>query len=252
MMMTLCEDAVTGGGTLNLRDTGSYGRLAWLYGLSDQQIQRYAQRAHADYQSHRVEGAMPEWLLQQLDQHWKTEIPSAQEAGAYYISQPYCQFLMSRLGAGVGKDLERLAEYLIGAMPGCRTHRRARTYSTDYDVIGSFEGPIADFRSELRRYFACECKDNVEDKASFTDIAKFCRVLDSVKAKFGIIFCPTGHSGAGQAENADREILKVYQDRGIVIVTVDRCDLERVADGANFVSMLREKYELVRLDLRGT
>lgn len=251
MMMTLCEDAVTGGGTLNLRQTGSYGRLAWLYGLSDHQIQSYAKEAHAEYDSHRSEGAMPEWLLQQLDQHWKTEIPSTQEAGAYHITQPYCQFLMNRLGTGDGKELERLAEYLVSAMPGCRTYRRARTYSTDYDVIGTFEGPIADFRSELGRYFVCECKDKVEDKASFTDIAKFCRVLDSVKAKFGIIFCPAGHSGAGQAQNADREILKVYQDRGIVIVVVDRDDLRRVAEGANFVSMLREKYEVIRLDLRG-
>lgn len=87
-------------------------------------------------------------------------------------------------------------------------------------------------------------------KASFSDIAKFCRVLDSVKAQFGIIFCPTGHSGDGTAEYADREILKVYQDRGIVIALVDPDDLGRVADGENFISMLRGKYEDVRLDLR--
>jgi hypothetical protein len=250
MMLALCEDAVTGGGMLNLRDTGTYGRLAWLYGLSDQQIRRYAEQAHAEYVAHQAEAAMPEWMLQQLDQHWKTEIPSAQEAGVYRITRRYCEFLMARLGTGDGRDLERLAEYLVGAMPGCRTYRRARTYSTDHDVIVSVEGPIADYRSELGRYFACECKDKTEDRASFPEIAKFCRVLDSVKAKFGIVFCPTGHSGAGKAVDADREILKVYQDRGIVIVVVDRDDLQRVAEGANLVSMLREKYEVVRLDLR--
>jgi hypothetical protein len=79
---------------------------------------------------------------------------------------------------------------------------------------------------------------------------KFCRVLDSVKAKFGVIFSTTGHSGEGEAENADREILKVYQDRGIVIVVIDREDLQRVAQGTNLISLLREKYEVVRLDLR--
>ena len=250
MMLALCEDAVSGKGDLNLRDTGSYGRLAWFYGLSDQQIRHYAELAHAEYETNRAESAMPEWILQQLDQNWKTEIPSAQEAGVYRIARPYCEFLMARLGAGDGKDLERLAEYLVSAMPGCRTYRRARTHSTDHDVVASVEGPIADFRSELGRYFACECKDKEEDKASFPEVAKFCRVLDSVKAKFGIVFCPTGHSGAGKAVDADREILKVYQDRGIVIVVMDRDDLQRVDDGANFVSMLREKYEAVRLDLR--
>jgi hypothetical protein len=192
---------------------------------------------------------MPEWILQQLDQLWKTEIPSAEEAGVYRVSNYYCNFLISRLGTGDGKDLERLAEYLVGAMPGCRTYRRARTFSTDYDVIASVEGPIADFRSELGRYFACECKDKTEDKVSFSEVAKFCRVLDSVKAKFGIVFCPTGHAGANKAMDADREILKVYQDRGIVIVVINRADLQRVAEGANFISMLREKYEVVRLDL---
>src|SRR5690606_2842720 len=100
------------------------------------------------------------------------------------------------------------------------------------------------------RYFACECKDRAKDRASFTDIAKFCRVLDSVKAKFGIVFSPTGHSGSGRSVDADREILKVYQDRGIVILVIDRDDLQRVAEGANFIAMLREKYEAVRLDLR--
>jgi hypothetical protein len=250
MMLVLCEDAVTGKGTLNLRDTGSYGLLAWFYGLSDQQIRRYAEQAHAEYITHPAEAAMPEWIVQQLDQHWKTEIPLAQEAGVYRITRRYCEFLMARLGSGNGRDLERLAEYLVGAMPGCRTHRRARTYSTDHDVIVSVEGSIVDYRSELGRYFACECKDKAEDRASFPEIAKFCRVLDSVKAKFGIVFCPTGHSGAGKAVDADREILKVYQDRGVVIVVVDRDDLQCVADGANFISMLREKYEVVRLDLR--
>src|SRR5207247_229809 len=134
------------------------------------QIRRYAEQAHTEYVAHQAEAAMPEWLLQQLDQEWKTEIPSVQEAGVYHICRHYCEFLMGRLGAGDGKDLERLAEYLVGAMPGCRTYKRAHTYSTEYDVIASVEGPIADFRSELGRYFACECKDKVEDKASFPEV----------------------------------------------------------------------------------
>jgi len=71
-----------------------------------------------------------------------------------------------------------------------------------------------------------------------------------VKALFGIIFSPNGLSGEGEAENADREVLKIYQDRGMVIVVVTREDLQRVAEGANFISILREKYEIVRLDLR--
>ncbi len=37
----------------------------------------------------------------------------------------------------------------------------------------------------------------------------------------------------------------------MVIIVVSKGDMEEVAKGANFISMLRDKYERVRLDLRG-
>ena len=120
--------------------------------------------------------------------------------------------------------------------------------STDYDIVCSMEGFDVDFRSELGRYFVCECKD-WNKPADFTAMAKFCRVLDSVKSKFGIVFSREGISGAGATRYAEREQLKVFQDRGTVIVVIDEEDLKRVADGANFINILRKKYERVRLDL---
>ena len=36
---------------------------------------------------------------------------------------------------------------------------------------------------------------------------------------------------------------------GIVIVVVNRADIDAVIDGYNFITLLREKYERVRLDL---
>jgi len=81
-------------------------------------------------------------------------------------------------------------------------------------------------------------------------MAKFCRVLDSIKARFGILFSKNGISGAGNTQFAQREQLKVFQDRGIVIVVLSLADLEEVASGANLVAKLRNQYEAVRLDLR--
>jgi hypothetical protein len=80
-------------------------------------------------------------------------------------------------------------------------------------------------------------------------MAKFCRVLDSVKSRFGILFSKQGISGEGKRKFAALEQLKVFQDRGSVIVVVDYEDLQRLAAGANFISMLRSKYETVRLNL---
>ena len=82
-----------------------------------------------------------------------------------------------------------------------------------------------------------------------TDILKLCRILDSVKSRFGILFSTTGVSGQGKCRYAEREIMKLYQDRGIIIAVVDKDDLRVVAEGGNFISLLRKKYEKVRLDL---
>lgn len=110
------------------------------------------------------------------------------------------------------------------------------------------DGFDVDFRSELGRYFVGECKD-WDKAADFMAMAKFCRVLDSVKSRFGILFSRKGLSGAGRTRDAEREQLKVFQDRGMVIVVVNQTDLESIARGTNFIAFLRRKYERVRLDL---
>ena len=133
-------------------------------------------------------------------------------------------------------------------IPGCRAYRRKRSESTDYDLVGSFEGPSLDFRSELGRYFVCECKD-WKKPADFTTVAKLARVLDSVKSRFGILMSKKGISGAGDLRFAEREQLKVYADRGVAIVVITECDLERIAKGESFLGMLRNRYETIRLDL---
>jgi len=134
-------------------------------------------------------------------------------------------------------------------MPGCRAYSRHNTHSTDLDVVGVLEGFHNDFRSEFGRYFICECKD-WSRSVDFTTIAKFCRVLDSSKCKLGIVFSQHGISGGGSGkEYASREILKVYQDRGIIILSIDNILLNKVAKGDNLVMLLREQYEKIRLDL---
>ena len=252
LMLTLVEDAILWRGTISPDVTGTYFRLVWGGGLSDAELKRYAEAAYAYSQSHEKDAHYPERVLQHLDQRWITEIPSPNEVGVYAANATYLRHLMSGLGDGAGKTMELLADYVLSCMPGCRTTRRKRSGSTDYDVVCSMEGMDVDFRSELGRYFVCECKDLKKNRVDMTMMAKFCRVLDSTKARFGIIFTTQGISGEGKTKDAEREQLKVFQDRGMVIVVVNRTDIEQVADGANFISMLRTKYERVRLDLRGT
>jgi hypothetical protein len=155
---------------------------------------------------------------------------------------------LSKLGAGDGKALERLAHYLLNCIPGFRAKMRMRTPATDYDVYCAVEGPTYDFRSELGRYFLCECKD-WNHAADVTTVQKFAGVLRAVKCRFGIIFSKNGISGQGEVKYAERELLKIKQD-GIVILTITETDLKEVVTGANFFSMLRDLYERAHLDLQ--
>jgi hypothetical protein len=248
LMLALCEDAIREKGTVSPESTGVYFRLVWRLGMADAVVKKYAEASFRSTTANPDESWFPEWVLQQLDQDWMTEFPTPEEANVYVANTFYLNRLLSRLGLSEGKSLEELAEYILLCMPGCRTSRRKRSMSTDYDVVCSMDGFDVDFRSELGRYFVCECKD-WNTPADFTSMAKFCRVLDSVKSKFGILFSRNGISGEGSSRYAEREQLKIFQDRGMVIILIDKQDLREVARGMNFVSILRKKYERVRLDL---
>lgn len=248
-MYALCEDAIDRKGA-RVEGSGIYDRLSW-YGMSEELVTEYH---HAAYQKSikLAEAAwFPERLLAELDRRdlrWMTEYPTAQEYGHYRTNPVYLQHLLSQLGTDQGESLERLAHYLISMIPGSRVYRRKRTPSSDYDVVGSFEGPGLDFRSELGRYFLCECKD-WKEPAGVTVIAKSAYFLDAVKSRFGILFSKTGISGDAKMKDAEHELLKAYSNRGIAIVVIDKNDLERLAKGDNFLSMLRSRYEKVRLDI---
>ena len=126
---------------------------------------------------------------------------------------------------------------------------RQRSHATDYDIVCTMEGPEIDFRSDLGRYFIVECKD-WSTPADFSAFAKFCRVLDSTKCRFGILCSRLGITGTGHNSDAEREHLKVFQDRGMVVVVLSLSDLTEISTGANLITLLRERYETVRLDLK--
>src|ERR1051325_1415963 len=158
LQLALCEDAIRGHGIIQPGSTGSYFRLVW-GGMPDYEFRRYAKLFWKLAEEHPELVNFPEALLQRVDDDWLTVAPAAAEAFVYRANERYINFLLRKLGTGGGKQLEFLADYLMSCMPGCRTKRRTRSGSTDYDVVCSMEGLEVDFRSELGRYFVCECKD---------------------------------------------------------------------------------------------
>jgi len=249
LMLTLCEDALTyNEGEIDPDTSGTYFRLVWLHGIPDSEYQRYSREIYSICLENPELSLYPEWVLQEIDQDWMTEYPSLDESSRYFITKRYLHQMIGRLGEPTGKELERLGSYLLSCIPDFRATMRRRSRSTDYDIVCAVDGLNIDFRSDIGRYFVCECKD-LDKAADFSVLAKFCRVLDSVKCKFGIIFSTNGISGSGRGTYAEREQMKVFQDRGLIIIVIDRDDFRSLAEGLNFVSLLRDKYEKVRLDL---
>jgi len=250
LMLTLIEDAITTKNNINPDNSGVYFRLVWQRGLPENEFYRYSGESYGIYKANTEYCIYPEWVLQNLDQEWMTEFPSNEEGNMYFLDKGYAEFFKSKLGDDSGRSLEYLASYLMSCIPGCRTRFRQKTYSTDYDVICNIDGNYNDFRSEWGRIFVCECKDYEKNSADFTDTAKFIQVLNSTKSRFGIIFLPTGISGKNKALDSERELLKIFQDKGIVITVIDSSDIESVCRGASLINLLRKKYEVVRLDLK--
>jgi hypothetical protein len=247
LMLTLIEDALLP--RTNIENTGSYPRLLRWYGLTDKEIKNYVYEARMIYKRFRFKSRFPEWVLQDLDSNWLNGIPIPDETILYPASKIYVNLLLGKLGQERGKGLERLAEYILSCIPGFRTKRNQKTHSTEYDVVCTIDGSYVDFRSELGRYFICECKD-WKKPVNFTSVAKFAFVLDSVKSRFGIIFSREGITGQNKNEDAERAQFTAFHNRGIAIVVIDQKDLEFVASGYNFIALLREKYERIRLDIR--
>jgi hypothetical protein len=249
LMLTLCEDAILKNGTIPADESGIYFGLVWREGISDGLVHEYARLAFKTWNKKKKECCYPEWVLQELGSEWQHVNPSTKETTVYSANPKYVEFLLKQLGDKTGKTLERLCQYLFSVIPGVICNTRAKTPSTDYDIVCSQYGEMVDFRSEIGRYFIGECKDwnKVVGTSAF---AKFSHVIDTVKCKFGIIFSRRGISGVGKATDAEREQIKTFQSKGVVIIVLGEADLMHLAAGENFITMLRRKYEKVRLDLR--
>ncbi len=246
-MLTLIEDAIQDKGKIETEEGGIYFRLAWQHGMPDKEIHKYARDAYRIYERLGKVGWFPERILLELDNHWMVDTPAPQELFHYVVNPHFVLYQLGKLGRTQGIELEILAQYLLSCIPGFRTYARRKTPSTDYDVVCTVEGLATDFRRELGRYIICECKDWAK-KVAFSTIAKLARVLDSAKCSSGILFSRSGITGEKGTTAASRERLKVYQDRGLVILSLSLDDLRHIADGENLITLLRARYESVRLD----
>jgi len=247
LMLTLCEDVIREQGKISPSVSGVYFRLAW-HDIHEKYLNSLSNQIYNIYQSEPKLSKFPEYILQNLtDKGWNL-VPSTIEANHYSINYIYLESLINDIDSDKsGKILEILTDYIFGSMPGCKSQMRVKTKFSDLDVLCSMDGFEIDFRSEFGRYFICECK-SWSAKVDFSTMAKFCRVLDSAKMRFGVLISKKGITGVTRTTDAAREQLKIFQDRGIIIVALSLNDLKTILAGESLQKLLEKKYETIRLD----
>ena len=246
-MLAFCEDLLNDASTI-ITHRGAFYRGIWRHGMPEIRFTSLARQVTGSPHFNPSTTMFPEELLQDIGEDWITETPDPREVGAYTINYQYARFLLDKVGEKSGRALERLAHYLLSCMPGVRTRRRLVSGTSEYDIVCSVDGLEQDFRSELGRYFICECKD-WSSAADFGALAKFIRLLKGTNARLGILFSRKGLSGKNRGRYATNERLRLYLQEQVIIVVVTLEDLVDIVAGASFIEVLREKYEAVRLDL---
>jgi hypothetical protein len=248
-MLALCEEAAAKR-PLDTRES-VYARVLEL-GVDQNEARRYARLAADGFvKSDPKRARFPEWLLQQLPDEWADEIPTSGEMNTSLINPLYAKYLLDWSDRDrTGQALEYLAQYLFSVIPGCRTKLRARTHSTELDVLCSLNGLPSDFRSLLGRYVVCECK-NWRTAADVTTVGKFASVLRSSRCRLGVLFSRNGLSGAQRSIAATRDQFRFAQ-QGIYILVVSEPELLNIVRGQSLLALLRQKYEQLRFDLQPT
>lgn len=253
LMLTLCEDAISHRGDIRPQATGVYYRVVWGFGLSDPYLRRWATECYRRYQCDEKLYRFPENLLLDLDQEWMVESPAQAELGICLSSGTYVEHMLSQTRAQTkqktdGKALERLCQYLVSCIPGYRTRRDVISKGAQLDVVGVYEGPPSGFRSEEGKCLIAECKDWAR-KADVGVMLRLAAAMDAARSGIGLLFSTEGISGQDEERWAAREQQKFFQRGGKIILVVEPGDIERVAQGVSFLSILREKYEALRFDL---
>jgi hypothetical protein len=174
------------------------------------------------------------------------------ELDIYELNKAYANKLMELMKAPsarvTGKDLEKLASYFLGSIPGFEVRSDLRAEDTQYDGLVRNTGPKFDFRTDLGFHLLVECKQWSE-AVGVAEVSQFINKLVLQDCRGGFLFSSRGITGEGKIRDAELQILKAHYRAGKVILVLNEHDFESVSAGKNLVLVLREKYEELRFDV---
>jgi hypothetical protein len=262
LVLSGISDAIKDQGWMN-PEAGFYWRARWHEGISDQQITQFYADAFAEYGKDSKYKFFPEFILAKIGGNLVSPYPSITELDVYALNHVYAQAILENVAAAErtqspvdGKDLEALAEYLLGCIPGFEVLMNVTTGDSQVDALVRNRGPRYDFREDLGAYIVVECKDWSKPVSS-KEVGWFVNKLLTQECKAGILFSSEGITGdaitgyTGEVRYAALTLLKAYQRAGTIVMVLNETDFHKAAsEGANLIRLLQSVYEQVRFDIR--
>jgi hypothetical protein len=254
LLLAAISDAVRDEGKVN-PDGGIYFRAQWERGWPDQDIEHFYQDCSSTYQQGSHLRGFPEYILSKVEIPFFLPYPTIGELDIYQLNRIFADEILrvlerkSQDGQRIdGKDLELLAQYLLGCVPGFEVIANVASKGPEYDGIIRNRGPKHDFRADIGHYLLLECKDWGKP-VGVSVVSQLIHKLVMQDCRGGILFSSSGLTGAGQSRDAELEVIKAHYRAGRIVMVLDRNDFTAAAQGQNLTTMLRNKYEEIRFDI---
>ena len=140
-----------------------------------------------------------------------------------------------------GRALENLTEKLFNMIPGFRVAgMNVETEAEEIDLVVEINSNNMDILEILGTIFIVECKNRIE-KVSSEQITSFKEKIKIKKLRGGVIISREGFTGQSQDKSAKRKIRDcIIED--IVILTLEKNDLEKINEGVNPLYFFRKSY----------
>lgn len=251
LLLTAVSDAVRDKGGLN-PNSGVYFRARWHRGWTDEDLQAFYRDCVQAFDARDPLCAFPEHILSRVKIPFTLPYARPAELDIYEVNRMYAGKLLARidekLGKPDGKDLEELAGYLLGSIPGFEVRSDVRTDDAQYDALIRNRGPKYDFRADLGYYALVECKD-WSKPVGVPEVSQFINKLVLQDCRGGILFSSQGITGEGKNKDAELQLLKAHYRAGKIIMVMDKGDFLQATKGGNLVLLLQRKYEGMRFDI---
>ncbi len=254
LVLTAIADAIDSRGKIN-PDSGVYFRALWQRGWTEEELDRFFAAVFRQYKADNPLCAFPEYFLHKIKVPFVLSYAMPSELDVFEVNRSFSLAIIQQMDQKRfrnrridGLDLEMLAAYLLGRIPGFEVRSNVISRGPQYDGVIRNKGAKFDFRSDLGLYLLLECKD-WNKPIGVSAVSAFANKLVMQDVRCGILFSSGGITGAAEYRDARLEVLKANYRAGKIVLILDKNDFQEATRGRNLIAILQKKYEQLKFDL---